>query len=158
MNDPPTYFITWTCYGAWLPGDRRGWRKKNEGEQQPKAPLEQWCRDRMLEEPVILAPEHREAVETVCHQHATIRNWFLHAVSARSNHVHVVVTADAEPKKVRDQLKANATRVLRSCPNPITNDKVWTRGGDIEIVDGEDGLERVLTYVLEAQDRMDRPR
>ena len=48
--------------------------------------------------------------------------------------------------------------MLRSCPNPITNDKVWTRGGDIEIVDGEDGLERVLTYVLEAQDRMDRPR
>jgi hypothetical protein len=30
----------------------------------------------------------------------------LHAVSCRSNHVHVVVTADRHPDDVRDQLKA----------------------------------------------------
>ena len=112
----------------------------------------------MTEGAVILSPSHREAVEAVCRKHAVIRNWFLHAVSARSNHIHVVVTADAEPKKVRDQFKANATRALQSCSEPVMNDKVWTRGGDIEIVDGEDGLERVLTYVLAVQDRMDRPK
>ena len=77
-------------------------------------------------------------------------------MSAQSNHVHLAVTADKAPKIVRDQFKANATRVLRRGPDAITNDKVWTGGGDCEIIDGEDDLERVVAYIMEAQDRMDR--
>ena len=156
MNDPITYFITWTTYGSWLPGDSLGWRKTNAGEQLPKPLLEDWCRDRMTEEPVLLTTAHRQKVEHVCRLHAEIRGWVLHAVSARSNHVHVVVTTDAEPKKARDQFKANATRVLRSPPDAIEKKKIWSRGGDVEIVDGEDNLELVVKYVTEAQDRMER--
>ena len=59
-------------------------------------------------------------------------------------------------KRVRDELKANATRVLRRRENPITNEKVWTKGGDIQFIDTEDDLEQVVIYVAEAQDRMDR--
>ena len=156
MNEPITYFITWTTYGSWFPGDSRGWRKSKAGEQPPQPLLEDWCRDRMTEEAVVLTSDQRQKVEDVCHRHAEIRGWVLHAVSARSNHVHVAVTADAEPKKVRDQFKANATRVLREPPNAIVKDKIWTRGGDIEIVDGEGDLEQVVIYITEAQDRMDR--
>jgi REP element-mobilizing transposase RayT len=156
MIDPITYFITWTTYGAWLPGDQRGWRKWKSGEQQPRPLLEAWCRDRMKEEPVLLNANQRRKVEDVCRRHAEIRGWVLHAISARSNHIHIAVTADAAPEKVRDQFKANATRVLRQQPEPITNDKVWTRGGDTEIVDGDDALEQVVLYITEAQDRMER--
>ena len=77
-------------------------------------------------------------------------------MKARSNHVHIAVTADKAPKVVRDQFKANATRVLREAPDAMTNDKVWTQGGDCEIVNGDDNLQRVVQYILEAQDRMDR--
>jgi REP element-mobilizing transposase RayT len=158
MHDPITYFITWTTYGTWLPGDGRGWRKWTAGEQQPRPLLEAWCRDRMKEEQVVLNAKQREKVETVCREHAEIRGWELHAVNARSNHVHIAVTADAAPPKVRDQFKANATRVLRQPPEAITNEKVWTRGGDVEIIDddGDDGLEQVVLYITEAQDRMER--
>ena len=156
MNEPHTYFITWTTYGTWLPGDSRGWRKTKAGEQPPQPLLEDWCRDRMTEEPVELTGDQRQKVEEVCRRHAEIRGWLLHALSARSNHVHVAVTADAEPKKVRDQFKANATRVLRSPPAALEKEKIWTKGGDIEIVDGEDSLEQVVTYIMEAQDRMER--
>ena len=156
MNDPITYFITWTTYGTWLPGDARGWRKTKKGDQPPQPLLEEWCRDRMTESPVLLNDTQRDKVEVVCREHAGIRGWVLHAVSARSNHVHLAVTADKAPKIVRDQFKANATRVLRQAPDAITNEKVWTRGGDCEIVDGEDELERVVQYILEAQDRMER--
>jgi len=156
MNEPITYFITWTTYGTWLPGDHRGWRKTNKGNQPPQPLLEDWVRDRLTEEPVLLTNVQREKVEQVCQDHANIRGWVIHAVSARSNHVHIAVTADAPPKKVRDQFKANATRVLRQEPDAVTNDKVWTRGGDCEIVDGDDELERVILYINEAQDRMDR--
>ena len=156
MNDPVTYFITWTTYGTWLPGDARGWRKTRKGDQAPRPLLEAWCRHRMTESPVLLNETQRAKVEAVCREHAQVRGWVLHAVSARSNHVHLAVTADKKPETVRDQFKANAMRVLRQPPDAITNEKVWTSGGDCEIVDGDDELERVVAYIMEAQDRMDR--
>ena len=93
-------------------------------------------------------------VEAVCREHARIRGWILHAVNARSNHVHLAVTADKAPEVVRDQFKANATRVLRKEPDALMSDKTWTRGGDCEVVDGENNLERVVQYITEAQERM----
>jgi REP element-mobilizing transposase RayT len=156
MNEPVTYFITWNTYGTWLPGDPRGWRKRKAGQQPPQPSLEAWCRDRMTEDAVVLTRDQRRKVEEVCRRHAQLRGWMLHAVSARSNHVHLVVTADADPKTVRDQFKANATRVLRQPPGAIAKDKIWARGGDIEVVDGDDELEQVVIYITEAQDRMDR--
>lgn len=153
---PHALFITWTVYGSWLPGDQRGWRQWSRGERPQQPLLEDWCRDRMKEQPVLLTSAQRESVEIVIRDHAAIRGWILHAVSVRSNHVHVVVSAATEPKQVRDQLKANATRVLRTLPQPITNEKVWTKGGDIEFIDTDDNLEQVVIYVTEAQDRMDR--
>ena len=156
MNDFLTYFITWTTYGTWLPGDARGWRKTKKGSQPPQPLLEAWCRNRMTETPILLNDAQRDKVEAVCRKHAEIRGWMLHAVNARSNHVHLAVTADRKPETVRDQFKANATRVLRQDPDAITNENVWTRGGDCEVVDGEDNLARVVEYIMEAQDRMDR--
>ena len=45
MDDYAGFFITWTTYGTWLPGDARGWRKRIGGEQQPRPLLEAWCRE-----------------------------------------------------------------------------------------------------------------
>ncbi|MEM1228048.1 MAG: transposase [Planctomycetota bacterium] len=165
-NDPVTLFITWTTYGSWLPGDSRGWMKWKKGEQQPQPLLEDWCQGRMKEEAVLLSPQDRDPVEEVVREHAAHRGWELHAVSARSNHVHVAVTvvpttgnqndrvADGM-KRVRDQFKANATRVLRQGEIPIRNERIWTKGGDIRFIDTDDDLGRVMIYISEAQDRMD---
>lgn len=156
MGEVITLFITWTSYGTWLPGDNRGWRKWKAGEQQPQPLLEKWCQDRLKEKPVLLNESQRKEVEDICRRHAEIRCWELHAISVRSNHVHIAITVNAEPKKVRDQFKANATRVLRQQPAPIGNEKVWTRGGDIQFIDDEDSLQQVILYITEAQDRINR--
>ena len=167
FNEPITLFITWTTYGSWLPGDSRGWMKWKKGEQQPQPVLEDWCKWRMKEKAVLLSPEHRTAVEDVIRKHSEHRGWELYAVAARSNHVHVAVkvvpkigiqdyrVADGV-KRVRDQFKANATRVLRQGENPVQNKKGWTKGGDIQFIDTDDDLEQVVIYILESQDRMDR--
>ena len=167
FNEPITLFITWTTYGSWLPGDSRGWMKWKKGEQQPQPVLEDWCKGRMKEKAVLLNPEQRDAVEEVVREHAEHRGWELHAVSARSNHVHVAVTVVPKTgnqnyrvadgvKRVRDQFKANATRVLRQGEKPVRNVKVWTKGGDIQFIDTEGDLEQVVIYITDAQDRMER--
>ncbi len=154
-HPPLTLFITWTTYGSWLPGDSRGWRKWRSGQRTPQPLLEDWCRNRMKGKAVVLDLGHRQVVEAVCREHALVRGWALYAIAVRSNHVHIAVTAEGVPAKVRDQFKANGTRVLRQASNPITNEKIWTKGGDVEIVDTEEELYRVVLYITEAQERME---
>ena len=159
------YYITWTTYGNWMPGDCRGWRRKltnrqaanqpppdTNGGYQPQPKLEAWCRDQMKGDAVLLSPTDRETVELAIREHCQYRKWYLFAVNPRSNHIHVVVRADAKPKAVRDQLKANSTRHLRQQAKPLDAVKTWTTGGDIEFIDNQDDLEQVIRYVLEAQD------
>src|SRR5260370_41734958 len=89
------YHIVWTTYGTWLPGDSRGWVMKGVfGIQDPEPELEKSARERMAEPAVLLTPEQRQIVEKTIADHCRIRGWTLHAVSARTNHIHVVVTAD----------------------------------------------------------------
>ncbi len=152
--EPFSLFITWTTYGSWLPGDKRGWRKSPGGPQLPQPKLEAWCRDRLQEKPVMLSRAQRNEVEAVIMEHAGRRGWELHALSARSNHVQLAVTACEKPERVRDQFKANATHRLRKCETPIQQSKIWTKGGDIEWLATEDDLEQVIMYITIAQDRM----
>lgn len=153
MIETLVYFITWTTYGTWMPGDARGWRKRGEWGQVPRPLLESWCRKQMTGEAILLSRTDRETVESACREHCQFRGWELMAVSARSNHVHVVVIADKGPKKVRDQIKANCTRCLRRQAAPLIAKRTWTRGGDIEILDTDDDIEAAVLYVTEAQDK-----
>jgi hypothetical protein len=34
-GSPLAYFLIWTTYGTWLPGDERGWNRKGEREILP---------------------------------------------------------------------------------------------------------------------------
>jgi REP element-mobilizing transposase RayT len=156
MSESIVVLVTWTTYGAWLPGDARGWRKKGVGHQQPRPYLEAWCRKRMRENGVVLRPCDRRTVEFACKEHCVYRSWHLLAVNVRSNHVHVVVATDTSPQKVRDQLKANCTRALRQQHPPLKSKKIWTKGGDCELLDSDEEVDAAVQYVLEAQDRKDR--
>jgi REP element-mobilizing transposase RayT len=156
-NDPIAFFITWTVYGTFLQGDERGWRKWGKGKQKPQPLLANWRRERLKYPIELLDAEQREAVNSEIHRFCELRGWRLWAHNARTNHVHVVVTAARYAgSKVRDQLKANCTRVLREKWSTFVDRPVWTVGGDWECINTEDELERVVLYVNEAQDRKGR--
>ena len=144
-------FITWTTYGTWLPGDARGWRAKVGGNKLPDPGLEAECREKMKFSPVQLDTHDRATVEEACRKHCEHRNWQLHAVNARTNHVHVVVSANEKPQRVRDQLKANCTAQLRSQPRPLVSPRTWTKGGDCSVLFDDDELHDAIRYTLEAQ-------
>ncbi len=152
--DAMTLFITWTTYGSWLPGDGRGWNRRGSGAKDARPRLERWCRQRLRSKPVILDFAQRAAVETIIGDHSLIRGWGLHAVSARTNHVHVAVTAAEFPKHVRNQLKANSTTALRRLCKSMAHTQVWSSGGHISFIDTEQALEEVVAYITQAQDRM----
>lgn len=53
-DEPVGYFITWTVYGTFLQGDARWWRKRTAAEQPPQPLLEQWHRDRLKHDVILL--------------------------------------------------------------------------------------------------------
>ena len=114
MDDPLAFYLTWTAYGTWLPGDERGWVAK-PGHFEPPDPERKAAAERLMTEPALtLDEEQRAVVEKTIADHCTIRRWHLHAVNCRTRHVHVVVTAPKrDPEEVMDQFKAWCTRRLK---------------------------------------------
>ena len=113
LPEPLAYFLTWPTYGTWLPGDERGWVEREHGWRLPDPVKELDAMARMSEDACRLNSDERQIVEDTIAAHCRIRNWALHAVSCRSNHLHLVVSAVDHPDAVRDQLKAWCTRKLK---------------------------------------------
>jgi REP element-mobilizing transposase RayT len=153
------YLITWTTYGAWLPGDKRGWCKKgHSGIKKPDWRLEDEARDLMVESTVKLTQAQRRIIEDTVTAHCAIRGWKLHAVNARTNHVHVVVSAQREPEEVMNQLKAWCSQKLSDAAGLTSKVALkagrrrwFTEGGDKDEIYDEEHLQNAVRYVLEGQ-------
>jgi REP element-mobilizing transposase RayT len=158
------YHITWTTYGTWLPGDSRGWiQSGTSGIQTPDEHRQRFAGLALAEEPVILAAHQRAIVQQTIADHCRIRNWTLHAVNARSNHVHVVVTANVDADEVMRQFKAWCSRKLSDDAGLTervaarAGRRHWfTEGGDKEIIEDETYLDNAIRYVNEGQDQSQR--
>ncbi|MDP6448031.1 MAG: transposase [Pirellulaceae bacterium] len=159
MPDPIGYFITWTTYGTWLPGDERGWIRPGMGVQPPNFNLRIGALQLMTESACTLDRQQRAIVEETISEHCKIRNWKLHTVNCRSNHVHVVVTADVPPEDVYQQLKAWCTRRLKNREKrrrSKTRTKWWSENASRLYIGDEESLQAVIRYVMFAQDRIER--
>jgi len=150
-------FSTWTMYGAWLPGDQRGWFRYGAGLQAPN-PLHAFeAALRMTEAAVLLDLEQRQLVEKTIADHCRIRKWTLHAVNCRTNHVHVSVTAPNVALEIpREQFKAWCTRKLNDrdaalVPGRDRRENWWTERGWDEYIDDDASLVEVSHYILECQ-------
>jgi len=182
MPEPLAYFLTWPTYGTWLPGDERGWIEYAHGWQLPDAVRKLEAEARMTEDACRFDGEQRDVVERQIAETCNVRGWELHAVNCRSNHAHVVVTADRSPKIVRNQLKAWCTRRLReleakrrladdvprsrfglvfdvdaSTPTrSVSEDSIrenwWAERGSQRFINSSKGLEAAILYVRDGQD------
>ncbi|MFI4917104.1 MAG: transposase [Phycisphaerales bacterium JB060] len=159
MSEPLAYFLTWTTRGTWVHGDERG--SVDRSRNQVGHPIEdphafrQRLRERsMSDKPFVLASvmvrhEVDQAIRRVCVE----RDWRLHAINVRTNHVHVVVLAPGySPEEVIRQLKSWSTRALRSNSHAGGDRPVWTRHGSTRYLWDADSVARAVRYVLEWQD------
>jgi len=99
----------------------------------------------------VLGPEERvvalNAFKEVCRHRA----WNLHAAHARSNHVHVVITADASAGRTMGDLKAWATRRLVEAGYRPQGARVWVRQGSMRNLWQRAAVEAACFYVLHEQ-------
>ena len=156
LPEPLAYFLTWPTYGTWLPGDERGWVRRQHGHQLPDPPRKLEAIARMTEDACRLGAEERCVVEQTVRDHCLIRRWTLHAVNCRSNHLHIVVTADRHPDEVREQFKAWTVRKLKelqgqSMPAASIREKWWAERGSRRYLNDENSLEAAILYVRDAQ-------
>jgi REP element-mobilizing transposase RayT len=157
MPEPVAYFITWSTYGTWLPGDKRGWVDYRSGWKMPNPMRELEAMAKMTEDACILTMEQRLAVHDQIEETCRYRGWELHAVNCRSNHIHVVVSAPVAAKLARSTLKAWATRKLKDQyrlrhPRLIVRENWWVERGSQRFINDEDSLEAVIIYVRDGQD------
>src|SRR5262245_35584215 len=153
QDDPLGFFLTWVTYGTWLPGDSRGWVEYRQGWQLPDPSRELEARAKLTEDACLLTPEQRRSVERQIAETCAHRSWVLHAVNCRSNHVHVVVSANVDnPRKIRIDLKAWATRTLKETYDQ-ERENWWAERGSIRFLNNEEGLEAATLYVRDGQDQ-----
>ena len=88
---------------------------------------------------------------------AARKNWLLHAVHVRSNHVHVILTAGGPIERVMNDLKTAASRRLNKAFPAEDGRTRWTRHGSTRYLWQEEALDEKVRYVLDGQgDVMER--
>jgi REP element-mobilizing transposase RayT len=151
------YFITFRCYGSWLHGDQRGsidWRHRTY-----KSPLLERDQERERREfkalkhsAVLLDGRRRMIVEVTIREVAEHRTWIVHALAVRSNHVHVVVTAEITPENVMNSFKSWATRRMVEAGALPKGTKTWSRHGSTGYLWTPAALEAACRYVKKGQE------
>ncbi len=161
------WLITWTCYGNWLPGDRRGFvgniRDEEGGHVSHNtpgtpfdadiSPLEDYVRQHMTGDPVVLDKRDAYAMIQQYLETAKIRRWTLQAASVMFNHTHVLVSVpgDPDPDSIRETLKSWATRRLKRHRPLPPNGTFWTAKGSKRKMPDEEALRSCVIYVVKKQ-------
>ena len=155
-SEPLAYFITFPTYGTWLHGDARG--SVDRAHNVPGTPLldpdqrrQQRDAARLKHPPVILDVKRRRVVHRTIVEVCAHRNWTLHAVHVRTNHVHVVISAEETPEQVMNALKSWATRRLVEAGMLPAGTKAWVRHGSTRYLWKADQVTSACQYVCEGQ-------
>ncbi len=146
-------FLTFTTYGTWLHGDERGShnRKGNTFAERFPAPdpaLIAQMKLRMKHAEYRLGDAARECVHAAITEHCAFKGWILHALNVRTNHVHLVVTAQGlSGARVLNEVKAWATRALRKREFVAQDQPAWTERGSKVVLDSPEGFAAAVHYV-----------
>ena len=164
------WLLTNTCYGTWLPGDRRGfvgrvWEHRPDdpaheprvAHELPGTPydedvpgLARASHDLMKGQPVQLTVAHADVFLAQVRETAGVRGWQLLAVAVMFNHFHIVVgvPGDPDPSKVLGDFKSWCTRALSQHFGAPASKTWWTASGSKRRLRDERALAAAIRYVL----------
>jgi REP element-mobilizing transposase RayT len=154
---PLGYLITFRCYGTWLHGDERGsidrFHNRYKSEYLPRSDRRKDVNSRLLKfEPVTLNAKQRGSVDSAIREVCEHRQWFIHALNVRTNHVHSVVSIGSiKPERALNAFKAYATRHMRQDGNWNRPRSPWADRGSKKRLWNEESLARAIDYVVNGQ-------
>jgi REP element-mobilizing transposase RayT len=151
---PLAYLITFTTYGSRLPGNERGWSNRKEfvvsetGSRPPDSRLEDVSATLQRQASRTLDDFQRAVVLAAIQEVCAFRDWELLAAHARTNHVHVVVSAPGMPKRIMADFKHRASFHLNQA-NPGSGAAVWwARHGSTKYLWKMEAVERAIRYTV----------
>ena len=150
-----TYLITFACYGCHLHGDESGSvdRRHNlyGGRVVAEDPRRVFFESQLMDQSAYgLDTSRRETVLAALLERCAERHWSLLAAQVRTNHVPIVVEAEARPERVMNDLKSYASR----CLNRRGLDERLASGGRGTGVRGGCGSQRksaAIRYVVDVK-------
>jgi len=137
------YMITWTTYGTWLQGDKRGYVK--DGIIYPENPsLEKLNQQKLKKNPIKLSKNHRATVKQAIYEKVNHLNQKIHALAVRSNHVHIAVDYISKPIGIVVMGYKNCAQyALRKAG--VTG-RIWTKGFDKRYCFDRQSLKKRIDY------------
>jgi len=138
------YMVTWTTYGTWLQGDKKGYVKDGIKQSQNER-LELANKSLQKFGAVHLNSLQKEVVKNAIIQEANRIGQKLVAVSVYSNHIHICAYCGNESiESAVSRYKNVSTRELKKTG---LTEKIWTRGFYKTFCFTEDELKRTGLYV-----------
>jgi len=149
-------YLTFACYGSRLHGDESGSvdRQHNLVGSPLLAPNTERAtaeRRETLQDPYVLDPSGRTVVSASIQRHCSQRNWNLLVPIVRSNHVHVIVNAEARPERMMNEFKSYASWELNRLGRDAAIRRRWARHGSTRWLWRDEGVRPALQYVFEEQ-------
>jgi hypothetical protein len=158
------WFLTWTTYGSWLQGDRRGsvgrtrhveargLSRRNVPGTPPdgrSAYLERLAQARMVGQSLLLPADAGAVLLTQFHETACVRGWELLAVAVMRNHAHVVVGVplDPDPSTLLRDFKSYGSRALTRGFGKPAAPRWWTESGSSRVLRTEEAVLAAVAYV-----------
>jgi REP element-mobilizing transposase RayT len=157
------WLLTWTTYGTWLPGDRRGFVspvRDNDGRQvihnvvgtpvdKDDPRLRSAATERMAGPSIWLRDVHATVALRQLHAHVAFRDHDLEAAAIMANHVHIVVgvSGDPSPSRLLGDFKSYLSRALNAeCGRP-TGGTWWTESGSKRKLPDDEAVRMAVDYV-----------
>lgn len=154
---PLGYLITFRCYGTWLHGDKRGSIDRSHNRHKspylPQSSIRHQRSSEMLRsEPRVLNANQRLIVDRAIREVCTHREWCLHTINVRTNHVHVVASIGSlKPRLALNAFKSYATRRMREGGAWELPHSPWADRGSKRYLWNERSLALAIDYVVNGQ-------
>lgn len=134
---PLAFHITISTFGTRLHGDPRGTVDRDHnafGEPVLPTNVARQARERSLQQfpAVILLLEQCRYLEEVGADIATRGGWTLHTIAAAADHLHALISADAEGAVVRRLWKRWLSQALSQRWSLAPGAKWWADGGSVK--------------------------
>ena len=136
--------LTWTTYGTWLQGEKKGFVKDGEVKGE-NVGLKKDCEDKLKQPRVLLRGKEKKIVRETILEAAKQFKQNIRAIEVCSNHVHVVCEyVDVPIGVLVAYYKYAGRKALQKCGH---EGKVWTRRYDKRFCYDVKSLKNRIDYI-----------